>query len=202
MSILNKRVSPLIAGAALTLFLAACAPAAAPTPAPTKAPAASVSATAAPKPTTAATTAPAVATPTTAPAKPAIAATTAPPVSTPTTSAPAAQPTAAPAPSTPPATVAPPKPTAVPATPTQASQASTGGDAAAGKAVFDANCTACHPGGQQGAGPSLVGAVGRTGEARVTSQIRNGGGIMPPFPASKISDAQMASLIAYLATLK
>jgi len=76
------------------------------------------------------------------------------------------------------------------------------GDPVAGKAVFDSNCTACHPGGQQGVGPSLVGAIGRLGEAGERNQIRNGKGAMPPFPESRISEKQLADLIAYVATIK
>lgn len=77
-----------------------------------------------------------------------------------------------------------------------------GGNATAGKAVFDSNCTGCHPGGKAGVGPSLVGIVGRLAQAGVTRQVREGGSEMPAFSASQISDQQLSDLIAYLGTLK
>jgi len=51
-------------------------------------------------------------------------------------------------------------------------------------------------------GPSLVGAIGRLGEAGERNQIRNGKGAMPPFPESRIAEKQLADLIAYVATIK
>ncbi|MBI2910315.1 MAG: cytochrome c [Chloroflexi bacterium] len=76
------------------------------------------------------------------------------------------------------------------------------GDATAGKSIFDANCTACHPGGGQGNGPSIIGAVGKLGEAGVSSAVRGGKGEMPAFSETTIGAKQLADLMAYLATLK
>jgi len=120
------------------------------------------------------------------------------PAPTPT---PVKAPTAAPTAALPAATRPAAKPTVAAAAPTAApaKPAAEAGDPVAGKSVFDSNCTSCHPGGQRGAGPSLVGALGRLGEARVINQIRNGGGNMP---ASSISNVRLADLIAYLGSLK
>ena len=95
-------------------------------------------------------------------------------------------------------------PTPLP-TPTTLSAAMTGGSggsADSGKAVFASNCTACHPDGKQGVGPSLAGIAGTMTLEQLTSRIRDGKGVMPGFPASKISDAQMGDLIAFLKTLQ
>jgi len=99
------------------------------------------------------------------------------------------------------------------------------GDAAAGKAVFDANCSSCH--GMTGAGDGPVGAAlnpkprdftkgefkfdtdkdGKTGtDQDLTNVIRNGGAayggsaLMAPWAA--LSDADVANVIAYIRTLK
>lgn len=133
------------------------------------------------------------------PTKPALSTPAKPAVSTPA-------PAATPIPTKP---VAPSTPTAAPATsntptaaPASTPKPAASGDATAGKAVFDTNCTACHPAGQKGVGPSLVGVVGRIGADGVTRQVRNGGGQMPAFTTSQISDTQLGNLIAYLSTLK
>ncbi|MDP2662721.1 MAG: c-type cytochrome [Dehalococcoidia bacterium] len=178
---MKKPVGLVVMGVIFGLLLAACAPAAAPTSTPVKAPAAtpaSVAPAAIPTPTVPAATP--------APTKPAATPTVAPAAASPVPTKPAATPTSAP----PAATPVPTKPAAA------------AGDPVAGKAVFDANCTPCHPGGQQGVGPSLVGAVGRLGEAGVRNQVRNGKNVMPPFPDTRINDNQLADLIAYVATLK
>jgi len=95
-------------------------------------------------------------------------------------------------------------PTAVPTATAQgaAKTGSSGGDAASGKTVFNSNCAACHPDGKQGVGPSLVGVTGKMTPEELTGQIRDGKGVMPGFPASKISDAQLGDLIAFLKTLR
>lgn len=76
------------------------------------------------------------------------------------------------------------------------------GNAQAGEQVFASNCTMCHPGGQQGLGPSLIGVTGRLSEQQLVNQVRNGSGIMPGFSGERISDAQLTDLLAYLKTLK
>ena len=68
------------------------------------------------------------------------------------------------------------------------------GDAAAGQTVFAANCTACHPNGGAGMGPALKGLS----DDRISQVTRQGKGIMPAFPASRLSDQQLADILAYL----
>jgi len=73
-------------------------------------------------------------------------------------------------------------PTATTSTPT-ATSGSGGGDTAAiaaGKTFFEGSCQGCHTAGgtQAGVGPKLAGS-GLTGD-RITNQIVNGGGAMPP----------------------
>jgi len=70
-----------------------------------------------------------------------------------------------------------------------------------GQQVFTSNCNACHPGGRQGAGPTLVGVTGRLSDAQITQKIRQGSGEMPAMEGT-ISDPQMADLLAYLKTLR
>ncbi len=73
-------------------------------------------------------------------------------------------------------------------------------DVTAGKAVFDQNCNTCHPGGDRGVGPALKGR--NLSADRITRQVRNGGGSMPAFSASQISDPQLNDLVAYVQSLK
>ena len=84
------------------------------------------------------------------------------------------------------------------------------GDAAAGKAVFDAAkpaCKSCHtdaknPLAKTGAENSAdeLKAWVRTPKDMITKKAKKG--IMPAFPAEKISDADLDNLVAYLATMK
>ncbi len=119
---------------------------------------------------------------------------------------PAAAPTAAVAPT---AAAAPTKPAAAattpgaggtPATKTGTPAAAGTGDVAAGKVAFDQNCGGCHPGGNQGNGPALRGR--NLTADQITRQVRNGGGGMPAFPASRISDQQLNDIIAYVQSLR
>ncbi len=129
------------------------------------------------------------------------------------TKAPAAAPTAAPttaaAPTVAPTTAAAPtKAAAAPTTavaPTTAAAPSAAapaaaGDVTAGKAVFDQNCNACHPGGDKGVGPALKGR--NLGADVIRTTVRSGKGSMPPFSATQISDQQLTNLIAYVQSLK
>jgi mono/diheme cytochrome c family protein len=129
--------------------------------------------------------------PTTKPAAPAAA--TAPAVAP--TTAPTTAPTKAPAAAT---GAAPLAPATVAATAAAAPAAA--GNATAGKAVFDQNCGSCHPNGAAGVGPALAGK--NLAAATITTTVRSGRESMPPFPASKISDPQLADLVAYVQSLK
>jgi mono/diheme cytochrome c family protein len=84
------------------------------------------------------------------------------------------------------------------------------GDAAAGKTVFDAAkpaCKGCHtdaknPLAKTGAENSAdeLKAWIRTPKDMIAKKGKKG--IMPAYPAEKISDADVENLVAYLATLK
>ncbi|MCL5110382.1 MAG: cytochrome c [Chloroflexi bacterium] len=95
------------------------------------------------------------------------------------------------------------------ASPTAAKPAATaapaGGAAAAanldeGKAIFDKNCTGCHPGGDKGVGPSLK--TTSKDVQGIKTQVRSGKGQMPAFDKNTISDQQLESLAAYVDSLK
>ncbi|MBI4216608.1 MAG: cytochrome c [Chloroflexi bacterium] len=79
--------------------------------------------------------------------------------------------------------------------------APTQGDAAAGRGLFNQMCNVCHPGGQKGLGPALVGVTGRLGEDGVEKVVKGGRGVMPAF-AGQIGDKELADVLAYLGTLK
>ena len=111
---------------------------------------------------------------------------------------PAATATAAPTVRAATATTAPPPPAA---TATTAPPPPAGGDPARGQQVFTSTCNACHPGGQQGLGPSLIGMAGRLSDAQITQIVRQGRGGMPAAGAG-LTDQQVADLVAYLRTLR
>lgn len=72
------------------------------------------------------------------------------------------------------------------------------GNASAGQAVFQQNCNSCHPGGNQGTGPTIKGKPADT----VRNKVRAGGGGMPAFTTAQVSDQQLSDLAAYVGTLK
>ncbi len=76
------------------------------------------------------------------------------------------------------------------------------GDAAAGKAVFTANCGGCHTladAGTSGAvGPNLDQV--KPDAALVTDRVTNGKGVMPPFKGT-ISDPDIANVAAYVSSV-
>lgn len=86
---------------------------------------------------------------------------------------------------------------AAPATPADAAPAAP--DAARGQAIFEGACSRCHPGGGRGQGPGIRNE--RMSEARMRRQVRRGEGRMPAFPPSRIPDADLPHLFAYLRTL-
>ncbi|MCC6830650.1 MAG: cytochrome c [Thermoleophilia bacterium] len=87
------------------------------------------------------------------------------------------------------------------AAPATTAAAPSGGDAAAGKEVFTANCTGCHTLADAGAtgqvGPNLDDL--RPDAATVQRQVTNGGGAMPAFQGT-LSDQQIADVAAYVSS--
>jgi mono/diheme cytochrome c family protein len=68
-----------------------------------------------------------------------------------------------------------------------------------GKAIYAANCVACHTAqlvGRPPVFPSLIGVVGRIGSAKVEQTVHNGHPPMPAFTA--LSPEQLDALVAYL----
>ncbi|MBI2862222.1 MAG: cytochrome c [Chloroflexi bacterium] len=98
-------------------------------------------------------------------------------------------------------------PTASPAaapTTTGGTVAPTKGNAAAGQAVFQTSCNACHPGGGQGVGPALQGpafASKYPTDDAISKVVRQGMGVMPAFSPDRLSDQQLADVIAYVRSL-
>jgi mono/diheme cytochrome c family protein len=68
---------------------------------------------------------------------------------------------------------------------------------AEGERAFMRHCHECHPGGEAGVGPSVVGRP----EALVKAQIRLGAGAMPSFDARRIPDDEVAAIAAYVSAL-
>ena len=71
---------------------------------------------------------------------------------------------------------------------------------ATGQAVFARYCTACHPGGGRGSGPSLI--TSRESDAARRAVVREGHRPMPAFGQDLISDADLDAVLAYIRTLK
>lgn len=76
------------------------------------------------------------------------------------------------------------------------------GNAAAGKVVFKANCTACHTLADADAkgtvGPNLDQV--KPSDAVVAAQVTNGGGVMPAFKDT-LSAQQIADVAAYVSSV-
>lgn len=68
-----------------------------------------------------------------------------------------------------------------------------------GSVVFEEFCEGCHPGGEEGDGPKIVGLA--TSASQMRFKVRNGGDDMPAFDSSKISDDALEALVAYTVTL-
>jgi alcohol dehydrogenase (cytochrome c) len=73
------------------------------------------------------------------------------------------------------------------------------GNAAAGKTVFQANCSSCHGslGGGANGGPSLQTDAKAKDAAKVAKQVANGGGGMPAFKG-QLTRQQIADVAAYV----
>jgi mono/diheme cytochrome c family protein len=68
---------------------------------------------------------------------------------------------------------------------------------APGATVFQARCLACH--GAEARGGFAPGILNTSlSLPRFTNQVRHGGGLMPPFPAAQVGDAQVRELYAYV----
>ncbi|WP_456359751.1 c-type cytochrome [Xanthomonas translucens] len=73
-------------------------------------------------------------------------------------------------------------------------------DPAAGAQLYATNCVACHGAdraGVPGAFPALTDVGKRLKPAQVKEKIRNGGGLMPPFP--QLSQQDVDNLASFLA---
>ena len=72
-------------------------------------------------------------------------------------------------------------------------------DAEGGKAKFDDFCGDCHPDGGEDVGPSLIATP--HSPAKLRQQIREGGGKMRPFSEKRLSNEDMESILAWLASV-
>ncbi|MHB1006904.1 MAG: c-type cytochrome [Chloroflexota bacterium] len=102
------------------------------------------------------------------------------------------------------ATVAPTRQATPPApAATAVAVAPAGGNVDNGRQLFQQNCNACHPNGDQGVGPTLHG-VGFRGQfpddASVVQIVANGRGGMPAF-GSRLSPQQITDMVAYMRSL-
>ncbi len=68
-----------------------------------------------------------------------------------------------------------------------------------GRQWFNRRCDTCHPGGEEDIGPDIRRIHWPV--ARMRHQIRQGSGRMRPIPPSRLSNAQMEALMAYLSTM-
>ena len=71
-----------------------------------------------------------------------------------------------------------------------------------GKSIYDASCSACHKDGVAGA-PKLGDAAAwgpriKTGSTALLASVIKGKGIMPPRGGTKLSDAELKTVIAYM----
>ncbi len=73
-------------------------------------------------------------------------------------------------------------------------------DAAAGAEVFETFCEGCHPGGMEGDGPKIAGAM--LSPAQMRWRVRSGGDDMPAFDESKISKTELDDLLAFTASFQ
>ncbi|MDJ1177437.1 c-type cytochrome [Roseofilum sp. BLCC_M91] len=77
------------------------------------------------------------------------------------------------------------------------------GDAAAGKAVFSANCAACHAGGKNLVNPTKtlsqadLDKYGMNSLEAIVTQVQNGKAAMPRF-LGKLNDQQIEDVAAYV----
>ena len=72
-------------------------------------------------------------------------------------------------------------------------------DVERGKELFSAHCDDCHPGGEEDVGPSLIADPHPPGYIR--KQIRAGSGKLRPFPEKRLSDQDMETILAWMASV-
>lgn len=65
-----------------------------------------------------------------------------------------------------------------------------------GQGIWAIHCDQCHPGGEAGLGPAINNDP--TPGIAIKTQVRLGVGAMPGFSDSRISDAQLDDLVAYV----
>jgi len=71
--------------------------------------------------------------------------------------------------------------------------------AAIGRQKFNRACGRCHPGGGEDVGPAITNK--NWDQARMTRQIRQGSGRMRPIAPSRLPDADLPALMAYMRTI-
>jgi mono/diheme cytochrome c family protein len=81
---------------------------------------------------------------------------------------------------------------------TAAATGTAAGNVANGRSAFQRTCNRCHPNGEDDTGPRINNI--NWSEARMRTQIRQGSGAMRPIPVSRLSDADLTDLLAYLRT--
>jgi mono/diheme cytochrome c family protein len=74
------------------------------------------------------------------------------------------------------------------------------GELALGQRAFYATCHQCHPGGEQGIGPSLNNKP--FPRWLIKSQVRSGAGAMPAFSPVEISGLELDAVTRYLVWLR
>ncbi|MBI2864997.1 MAG: cytochrome c [Chloroflexi bacterium] len=99
--------------------------------------------------------------------------------------------------------IAPPSP-AGSGTSSSSSSAGSSEKVAAGKAVVEKNCSACHPGGHKGIGPDLGAADFKTRypqDSDIEKVIRGGRNVMPAWSTDKVNDSDLGNVIAFIRSL-
>jgi mono/diheme cytochrome c family protein len=78
------------------------------------------------------------------------------------------------------------------------------GNVAAGKKIFQANCSACHgaTGAEGGVGPSLKNETKRKNYQQIVAWIKNPQPPMPKLYPSPLSATDVNNVAAYVATIK
>ena len=77
-----------------------------------------------------------------------------------------------------------------------------GSDVARGQQVYQRYCNVCHPGGNAGAGPAITVLAPRLSDDQIKAAIRQGKNRMPPYNERDIPEADLASLVSYIRTIK